>query len=96
MEIKTDNEQILKPPRYMQIIVAKYFGVPFLGIGLMGFITSIYINSNPDPLSSNLVVLSTTIGRGIFFLPERYRTYLSYNKTNNLLKISARGKKIKK
>ena len=97
---KANEERALYVPRNMQIVVAKYLSTTFLLIGatfleillkivLLGRISSY---DTAFFISTSLMsVVSCIIGLILFYIPERYRTRVIFDKDNNLLKIIIRG-----
>lgn len=94
---RIDKDHPLAAPRNMQIVITKYLSLIFLLSGIMlciaileaFFIGRIYHN---DYIFLLISVILTVIGALIWHIPEHYRTYLIFDKQNNLLKISKKGR----
>jgi hypothetical protein len=95
---RIDKDRPLTAPRNMQIIITKYLSLIFLITGILICIAilmdlfsggRIYHN---DYIFMLISVVFTVIGALIWHIPERCRTYLIFDKQNNLLKITKKGR----
>lgn len=95
-----DKDRPLVAPRNMQIFITKYLSLIFLITGItlcISILTDLFSDriSNSDYtgmlIFSLISVVITFIGALIWHIPERYRTYVIFDKQNNLLKITKKG-----
>jgi hypothetical protein len=94
---RIDKDRPLMAPRNMQIIITKYFSLFFLLTGIVFciiFIKPLFSGRiyRSDYIALLISAVFSVIGTIIWHIPERYRTYLIFDKQNNLLKITKKGR----
>ena len=97
---RIDKDHPFAAPRNMQIFITKYLSLIFLFSGIT-FCMIILIVLFSGRISHNdytgilifslISIVITVIGALIWHIPEHYRTYVIFDKRNNLLKITKQG-----